>query len=537
MKSTHVHKLFLTALMVLVVAVTTGAGPAAAAPQNGGKLVIGLAWEPSKIDPHRTGAENGIVPTMQVCETLVNKLPDGKFVGGLAKSWDISEDGKKYTFHLRDGIKFHDGTPFNAEAVKANFERVMAPETKSEQASSYMGPFEKAEVVDENTVAVVLKSPFAALLSGLASGHLAMVSPTAAAKWGPDKFQDHLVGTGPFLFKEWKRQEQISLVKNPDYWGGPEFFAHHGPAYLDEVVFKFVKEAAVRTGTIETNEIQVAQDVPAIDVPKLKENPKVDVVIQPGSGTGILLLFNLSKAPTDDLKVRQALNYGVDQKAISIILYKGLLAPNYGPLTPNTSCYWPGCEKMYPYDPVKAKALLKEAGWTDTNGDGIVDKDGKNMVLEFPTHGSFPLYRDPAPIVKAQLKEVGVDVNIMNNAVPAWLEAGRKGTHNIGIVDWRDPDPDFDLRNMFHTDNTKAFAWNWHKNKELDDLLIEGMVTSDQAKRCGVYEKVQKIIMDDAMVKPIHMISAIYGVRKEVKGWMFGLRPSFFYLFDVYLEK
>ena len=530
-------KLQLILLTVLLSLSLLGAGLAWAEPKQGGELVVGLAWEPSKIDPHRTAAENGVLAVMQVCETLVNKIPGGDFVPGLATKWEISEDGKAYTFHLRKGIKFHDGTPFNAEAVKANFERIVAPETKSEQAVDYIGPYESTEVVDEHTVVLHLKSPFAALLSGLSSGHLAMVSPTAAAKWGPDEFQDHLIGTGPFIFKEWKRKEHIRLERNPDYWGGPELFAHHGPAYLDAVVFKFVQEAGVRSGTIETNEIQVAQDIPSVDVPKLKDNPNVEVLIQPASGTGVVCLFNMSKEPTSDLKVRQALNYAIDQKAIATILYKGLQSPNYGPLTPNTTCYWAGAEKMYPFDQEKAKALLKEAGWTDTNGDGVVDKDGKPMVLQFPTHGGFPLYRDPVPIIKAQLAEVGVDVNIMNNAVPAWLEAGRTGNQHIGIVDWRDPDPDFDLRSMFHSSNKGAFAWNWHQNAKLDDLLIQGMVTSDQAKRCQIYEEIQKIIMDDAMIKPINMLSAIVGVRKEVKGWMFGLRPSFFFLFDVYLEK
>jgi peptide/nickel transport system substrate-binding protein len=364
-----------------------------------------------------------------------------------------------------------------------------------------------------------------------------MVSPTAAAKWGPDKFQDHFVGTGPFIFKEWKRHEYIRLEKNPDYWGGPEFFDHQGNAYLDAVVFKFVEEAAVRSGTLETGEIHMAQEVPAVDIAKLESNPSVDILIKSGAGTGVVLLFNMSKAPTNDLKFRQALNYAINQKAISQILYQGILPPSYGALSSVTSCYWPGAEKMYPYDVEKAKALLKEAGWVDTDGDGIRDKNGQPLVLDFPTHGKFPLYRDPAPIVQAQLQEVGIKVNVMNNAVPAWLEAGRKGKLHIGIVDWRDPDPDFDLRSMFHTSNATAFAWNWHSNVELDDLLMQGMVTTDQTQRCNIYEKVQKIIMEDAMIKPINMISAVWGVRSKVKGLKFGPRPSFFFVYDLYLEK
>jgi peptide/nickel transport system substrate-binding protein len=511
---------------------------AAASPPKGGELVVGLSWEPSKIDPHRTAAENGILPIMQACETLVIRAPDGEFIPGLAKSWEISEDGTRYTFHLRKGIRFHDGTAFNAEAVKYNFDRIMDPKTKSEEAIDHLGSYVKTEVVDENTAVVHLKSSFAALLDGLSTVWLGMVSPTAAAKWGPDKFQDHFVGTGPFIFKEWKRHEYIRLEKNPDYWGGPEFLDHQGIAYLDAVVFKFVEEAGVRSGTLETGEIHMAQEVPAVDVAALNKKQDIEVLSRPGAGTGIVLLFNMSKAPTNDLKVRQALNYAIDQKAISQILYQGILPPAYGVLSPVTPCYWAGAEKMYPFDAEKAKALLKEADWVDTDGDGIRDKDGQPLVLDFPTHGKFPLYRDPAPIVQAQLQEVGIKVNVMNNAVPAWLEAGRKGKLNIGIVDWRSSDPDFALRLMFHSSNATAFAWNWHSNAKLDDLLMKGMATTDRTERCNIYENVQKIILEDAMIKPVNLFTAVWGVRSEVKGLKFDKQlPSFFFAFDAYLER
>jgi len=509
----------------------------AAAKTIGGELVVGLSWEPSKIDPHRTAAENGILPIMQACETLVILKPDGTFAPGLATSWEIAEDGTSYTFHLREGIKFHDGTPFNAEAVKYSFDRIVDPATKSEEAIDKLGPYSRTEVVDDYTVVLHLETSFAAFLDSLAVGNLCIVSPTAAAEWGPEEFQDHFVGTGPFIFKEWVRHEYIRLEKNPDYWGGPEFFDHQGLAYVDAVVFKFVEEASVRSGTLETGEIHMAQELPAVDVGRLDANPDTDVLIKPGPGTGVMLLFNVSKAPTDDLKVRQAINYAVDQEAISETLYQKILGPSYGALSPVTPCYWSGAEEMYAYDPEKAKALLEEAGWVDTDGDGIRDKDGQPLRLDFPTHGKFPLYRDPCPIVQAQLLEVGIDVNVMNLAVPAWLEAGRTGNQHIGIVDWRSTSTDTDLRLPFHSENATAFAWNWHSNSHLDDLLMEGMVTTDQAKRCAIYEEVQKIIMEDAMIKPINLFAAVWGARSEVKGLRIDLKPSYFWAFDVYLEK
>jgi peptide/nickel transport system substrate-binding protein len=435
-------------------------------------------------------------------------------------------------------VQFHDGTPFNAEAVKYNLDRIVDPATASELAINLLGSYSATEIIDDSTVVVQMESPFAPLIDGMAAGNLCMVSPTAAAKWGVEDFQDHFVGTGPFILKEWVRQDHISLERNPDYWGGAEFFGHSGPAYLDSIVFRFVPEAVVRSGALETGEIPMVQEISAIDVERLKAAPNMEIVLLPSSGTGVMLMFNVSKAPTDDIRVRQAIEYAVDQKALTDILYPGVAPPSYGVLSTVSVCYWPGAEGMYPYDPAKAELLLEEAGWVDTDGDGIRDKDGDRLHLDFPTHGGYPVYRDPAPIVQAQLKEVGIDVEITNLAAPAWLEAGRTGNLNIGIIDMAGSDPDDNLRTAFHSENSGGFAWNWHNNSELDSLIEQGQVTADPEERCSVYDQVQKIIMEDAMIKPLHMVVASWGVREEVKGVRFDAqKPSYFWAHDVYLEE
>jgi len=507
-----------------------------ACPAEGGQLVVGLSWEPSKIDPHRTAAENGVLPIMQACETLVINDGTGTFVPGLAESWEMSDDGLSLTLHLREGVLFHDGTPFNAEAVKYNLDRIMDPATESEEAIGHLGPYASTEVVDEKTAIVHMSEPFAALLDGLSVGWICMVSPSAAQQWGPADFQDHFVGTGPFIFKEWKRAEHILLEKNPNYWGGPEFFEHHGNACLDSVIFKFVDEASVRTGTLQTGEIMIAQELSSTDIEMLKTDPNVEVKILPAPGTGIMLVFNVSRPPTDDLKLRQAIEYAIDQAALTQLLYQDTTAPAYGPLSSVTPCYWAGAEDLYPFDQEKAKSLLEDAGYVDSNGDGVREKDGADLVLKFVTHGGFPTYGDPAPIVQAQLAEIGIQVEIEPAAGAAWMEAGRTGTTDIAIVDWRATDPDTNLRLPFHSSNAGAFAWNHHSNAELDSLIMEGSVTLDPAARCQVYEKVQQIIMNDAMIKPLHEFSAVWGVRKDIQGLIFKtLEPSMFWAYGAYL--
>jgi len=511
---------------------------AVAVPTQGGELVVAMAYEPTKIDPHRTASEAAMNITYQICEPLLARASDGSPVPYLADSWEVSDDGLDITLRLHQGVKFHDGTPFNAEAVKYNLDRIVDPATMSEEGITYLGPYLSTEVVDEYTVILHYETPHAALLNNLANAVLGMVSPTAAQQWGVDEFQDHMVGTGPFLFKEWKRGEYVRLEKNPDYWGGPAFFEHQGTAYLDSVVYKFVPEGTVRTGILQTGEAHVAHELTTTDVPLLQTESSIRVEVLQNPGTGIILMLNMSKAPTDDLKVRQALNYAIDQVAISDILYQGIMAPSYGPLVSTTPCYWSGVEQMYPYDPEKAKALLAEAGWTDTDGDGFVDKDGAKMVLEFPTHGKFAVYRDPAPIVQAQLKEVGIEVNVQNLAGAGWMEAARTGTHNISVVDWRANEPDGNLRNTFQSENATAFAWTWHTNSHLDDLLTQGMSTMDATARCGIYQEVQQIIMNDAMIKPVNSFANIWGVREEVQGLSYVQGgPAYFWLFDIHLEK
>ena len=539
MKFQMMGRLFTSmALAAAVLMVAPVPGAVAGPPREGGELVVGLSYEPSKIDPHRTAANYGVLAVLQAGETLVLTNPDGSFAPGLAKSWEISEDGTRYTFKLRSGIKFHDGTPFNAAAVKYNFDRIMDPATKSEEAIDRLGPYLKTEVMDDLTAVVHLKSPFAPLLDGMADGRLCMVSPTAAAKWGPEEFQDHFVGTGPFIFKEWKRHEHIKLEKNPDYWGGPEFFSHHGKAYLDAVVFKFVGESSVRSGALETGELNVASEIVARDIKRLEDNKAVNVVSRAQPGTSVMLLFNMSKPPMDDIRVRQALNYALNQKDLSQILYQGVHGPAYGVLSPTSKCYWPGGEKMYAYNQEKAKALLEEAGWKDSDGDGIRDKDGKPLRLDYPFHSKFPRFRDPAPIIQSQLKEVGIDVNLMPVAAPSWLEAGRTGNQHFGILHWNLTDPGNNLRIMFHSANAKAFSWTRHGNKHLDELLDQGMQVADLKKRCPIYEEVQQIVMNEAMIKPLHLWSDVWGMRAEVKGIIIdNASPSSFYAFAAYLDK
>jgi len=229
----------------------------------------------------------------------------------------------------------------------------------------------------------------------------------------------------------------------------------------------------VRTGTLQTGEIMIAQELSSTDIEMLKTDPNVEVKILPAPGTGIMLVFNVSRPPTDDLKLRQAIEYAIDQAALTQLLYQDTTAPAYGPLSSVTPCYWAGAEDLYPFDQEKAKSLLEDAGYVDSNGTASARRTGRpGAQVRDPRR--LPDLRRPGADRTGAVAEIGIQVEIEPAAGAAWMEAGRTGTTDIAIVDWRATDPDTNLRLPFHSSNAGAFAWNHHSNAELDSLIMEG---------------------------------------------------------------
>jgi len=224
---------------------------------KGGEITYGLTLIVSGVDPHSgSSSELGIFLT-SVYDPLVWRDQEGKFYPGLAKSWEISDDGLTYTFHLRDDVTFHDGEPFNAAAVKASFERIVDPELKSRKAVYMMGSYKETEIVDDYTVKIHFETPYAPFLDSVSQVYLAMASPKAMEEWGIDGYREHQVGTGPFMVEEYVPKDHIVLVKNPDYNWAPEIMRHQGPAYLDKITFRFYPDAATRAPALEAGEAQI----------------------------------------------------------------------------------------------------------------------------------------------------------------------------------------------------------------------------------------------------------------------------------------
>jgi peptide/nickel transport system substrate-binding protein len=477
----------------------SAARPARQEPKSGGTLGVGLPIEPDILDPHVGSSRYDTVVEQMLYDTLVFRTEAGEFQPFLATSWAVSDDGLSWTFHLRNDVTFHDGTPFNAEAMKFSFDRMIDPATKSQASAEQLGPYKSSEVVDPFTIKVDFKSPYAAFLSYLSEPSLAPVSPAGVKKAGAD-FGTQPVGTGPFKFVEWTPQSDIQLARNSDYkWGPPGF--HQGPAYLDGVRFTFIPDESQRINALETGETDVILYAPAREVAGMKDKGFNSAAIEV-PGIAQVCIVNAAMAPTAELAVRQAINWGVNQQAIIDVINDGVGKALHNVISPGVWGYDPAMEHMYTHDPQKAAALLDGAGWTK-GSDGIMQKNGQPLDmlwLHFPN-------RTPGvpELMQAQLREIGVNVNIEAADNPGNMTRARAGQVNLEWMTWESFDPSI-LRILYHSENIGG-GWNYafYRDPHLDQVLEAIDSTIDQTKRKALVAEAQKIIMEQALVLPLQV--------------------------------
>jgi peptide/nickel transport system substrate-binding protein len=514
--------------------------PAPAANQPslaGGKLVYGLTLAPSGIDPHVNASSELGIPLTSVYDTLVYRSLDAQtsldnqFVPGLAESWEISSDGLTYTFHLRHDVTFHDGTPFNADAVRVNLERVVNPATQSQKAVFLLGPFKSVEVIDEYTVAIHLSAPYAPLLDGLAQVYLGMASPTALAKWGAD-YQSHQVGTGPFKFVEYVPNDHLTLVRNDAYHWGPSIYDHPGPAYLDEIEFRFFTEPSARALALEAGDADVMGEVPPLDAARLRQDKRFVVIAVSLPGQSVGFMLNVRRPPLDDVRVRQALLFATDRAAIVQAIFGGESPVANGPLTAVTFGYDPSLAGRYPYDTKEAISLLTEAGWTSFNANGIRERNGQPLVLQaiLMTWGSVP---EVAQLLQSQWTKVGIDLHTETLTYPAAVEAARIGNYHLIPQNFAGSDPDL-LWTYFHSGT--PFNWSKVSDPALDSLLDKARGTTDPTQRVALYAQAQQRIMELALWLPIRDPVNLDAASARVKGLRFDAHGWFPLLHDVYLQ-
>lgn len=478
------------------------------------------AWQaPDTLDPATTGLAATSRIIVQVFDTLVYQLSGNtKVLPGLATSWEVSPDASTYTFKLRTGVKFHDGTPFDARAVKFTFDRIADPATKALSALGSLGPYSHSTVVDDHTVQVVFSAPYAAFLNVLSQVTLAPISPAAAQKYGQD-FGSHPVGTGPFMVTDYAPRDHVTLSRNPDYNWAPAFYGKNGPATLETIHWRIIPDDTTRMGTLQTGEADVIEYLVPQVVGQFRSNSKYKVLLIDAPGSPRVIMINVTKPPTDELAVRQAMLYAVDQKAIVNALFKDVYAPAYTPLEAPTLGYDASIAKMYGSNPTKAGQLLDAARWKMGSG-GVREKNGVPLRPLFINIAN-DQFDQIAQIVQADLRKVGIDLQLQSESEPTVFNTYNQGPQNLAEIFYWYNDPSL-LYSLYHsTQIGHGFNWSHYSNAQVDELLVKGGATADPTQRVSVYKQAQEQIMKDAAIMPIQSKRTVMAHNANLDGMRF----------------
>jgi peptide/nickel transport system substrate-binding protein len=481
-------------------------------------LVVGQIAEPKSLDPHAVTAVNDFRILMNIYDGLV-RYKDGTLQPepALAKSWTISDDGLTYTFKLHDGIKFHDGSPFNAEAVKFNFDRMLDEKNPYHDTGPFPLAFffssvDKVTAKDKLTVEFKLKEPYAPFLSNLAYPTGLIVSPAAVKKYGKD-FGRHPSGTGAYKFAEWDSNTKVVLTRNDDYWDG-------APS-LKSIVFRPITDANTRVAEMLSGGIDMMVEVPPDNVATFQQDSSFKVYEQAGPHVWFLIL-NAKEGPFADKRVRQAVNYAINKKALVDNVLQGTAEVAAGPTPPAFSWAYNDKLKPYPYDPDKARKLIKEAGQEGAELTFYVTEGGSGML-------------DPVPMgaaIQADLAKVGLKVKIETyewNTFLGKVNPGLEGKADMAEMAWMTNDPDtlpyLALRTGAWPDKG-GFNSGYYSNKKVDELLEKARSSTNQAERAKLYKQMQQIVHDDAPWAFIANWKQNAVTSTRVKN--FKLQPSFF---------
>jgi peptide/nickel transport system substrate-binding protein len=486
-------------------------------------LVLGTDREPTCLDPHNLGDMPQTYVARQYLDSLVSMQPNGDVVPWLADSWTISKDGLEYTFKLKKGVKFTDGTPFDAAAVKANFEQTLDPETESSTNLVYLKPIYKGiDVLDKYTVRVNLKRPYSPFLDVLSQAFFGMESPQAMAR-GIKENCVSPVGTGPFILKKWTKGQEIDLVRNDNYNSPPADANNQGPAYLDGITWRFLPDPSVRWSALQSGEAQAIFNIPPEDFAAAQTDPNIEVQQFVHAGIGHYIVLDNSEPPFDDLKVRQAFTLAANTPAAVESAYQGSYPVATSAISSGTPFYTDKYANLYPHDLAKAEKLLDEAGWKEGAG-GVREKDGKQLSVKF-IYGNGPGETPPAELtlyqnVQAAVKEAGFDMTLVPQPSAEHNEqANIPADFDAQPTYWNCPTP----MCMYIVASTETYNnlfanMSKIKNPELDKALLAAAATTDRAQQTKLYGKAQQIIAENAYWVPMYPEQTLLGISKKLKG-------------------
>ncbi|WP_067479821.1 ABC transporter substrate-binding protein [Actinomadura hibisca] len=524
-RSPHRHLLAPAALLAASALglAACGGGSGASAGAAGG-LAYASDSEPTCLDPNVSPQDVTARLMRNVYDSLVFQDPRGELHPWLATTWKAAPDLKSYTFTLREGVTFHDGTPLTAEAVKATFDRVVDPATKSQYAATLIGPYAGSTVIDDRTVKVSFKKPNAAFLQSASQTFLGITSPKADKR----DYCAKPVGSGAYAVAGYVRGDNLTLRRHEPYRWGPS--TAPGPAKEPKVTVRFLPEDSVRIGAITSGRAQIAAAVPPKRVAGLGGRVRIVRADLPG-GTYSLHL-NTSRAPFSDERLRRAFQKAVDTRQLVSAVYADQYKAARGPLGPTTPLYDKALDSRPGHDLAEVDKLLGEAGYTGRDAQGYRTKDGKRLtVLWVFNKQQVREQRDlVAQLVQEQARKAGIELRIENMSTGQWFDARDTGRFDVFDRSWVSGNPDI-LRSFYASYNHPAkgkvgYNASFAKDSRLDGWLEDALATGDQAERGELYAKVQQEVVDRAYLVPIYVPAAITATSTKVGGLTFDGQAS-----------
>jgi peptide/nickel transport system substrate-binding protein len=538
---------------------TAGSAPVSASVQNGkpvypasdyaeqgkgvagGTLRVSTALDTGTFDFHASAHTNAQWLGRLLYDNLVYLDDKGNISPWLAKSWEISPDGKTYTFHLRDDVTFSDGARFNAEAVKINFDHMRDPATKSPLAAAYIAPYADGKVLDEYTFQAHLSSPYTPFLNVLAQPYIAMESPKAI-KENPKSLGEHPVGSGPFVLESYNRQQGARFVKRPDYHWAPQQVHHEGPAYLDRIDVDFVAEALIRYNSLAAGQYDLTIDAPPQNAAAIRADS--ELVFDNRMRTGVPfrgIAFNTTKAPFDDVRVRKAFALAVDRDGIAQIVGFGEYAPTTEYLSVVTKYYDPSFRDVLRYDPAKANALLDEAGWTGRDASGYRTRNGQRLsaeVLIGSTQISTPVYA----AIQSDVKKIGFELIITQLPATQVTERRNAGEYQAlyaGIWHTNTPDALYIVHHSNEITSSKRIGQNTSRlsDAQLDDALSKARESTDPNVLQQQYSRAQKRLIELVPAVPLYPSYSSIAYHRYVKGVVFDTSHNVPYAPSIWLDR
>jgi len=477
----------LAILLSLGLLVVFSSGAFAQKPAYGGTLTIALSAEPPGMDPTTNPAATiKRVVHYNLLESLLKIDRNGEVVPALAKSYEVSKDGKEYTFHLHKGVKFHDGKPFTAEDVKYTFERLLDPKTAAVNRKYYTG-IESIQIIEPLTVKFIVKKYDSNFLFNMARGDAVILSRQTV-----DQLKSQPIGTGPFKLVEWKRGDSVVMVKNPDYYLS-------GLPYLDKVIFKFIPDPSTQLAALRAGDVDViAYDLSPENAALLEKDPRFKV-LKGHTTTEVILAINNSRKPLNDVRIRKAINFAIDRQAVIQGAVAGYGTPIGSHMDP-TNPYYVNLTGLYPYNPEKAKQLLAEAGYP--NGFGA--------VLKLPEPYAYA--RRSGEIITDQLSRVGIKLLIEVIQWGQWIDRVFKNAeYDLTVIGHSEP---FDIE--IYSRPQYYFRYN---NPKFQELIKRAEEEMNEPQRKKIYADAQRMIAEDAVNAFLFVYPALPAMKKEVINW------------------